>query len=91
MHLQYLCSVFSINLPYLCITGSVDFSTKKEVFVQCMAVRRLQEEKSILVREMRQHWDVLKARANVLSEVSLHQGEGMWQSKCALLLIAVFQ
>ena len=91
--MRYASTVFvqcSQSTFHVCISGSVDFSTKKEVFVQCMAVRRLQEEKSILVREMRQHWDALKSRASVLSEFSLHQNEGMWQSKCALQLTGVF-
>ena len=82
MHQQ--CLHIDLNLPFLCVTGSVDYSTKREVFSKYMAVCRLQEEKSILLREMKQHWDVLKARASVLSEVSLHHEEGMCQSKCAL-------
>ncbi|XP_032391834.1 uncharacterized protein LOC116701895 [Etheostoma spectabile] len=55
--------------------GAVDFSTKKEVFDRVMAVRRLQEEKKILVKEIKQHWDSLKSHARVLSEWSFHQSE----------------
>lgn len=70
---------------YVCVTGTVDFSTKKEVFDRVMAVRRLQEEKKILVKEIKQHWDSLKAHASVLSELSLLQSENTLQGKCAHL------
>ncbi|XP_051250195.1 uncharacterized protein LOC127359916 [Dicentrarchus labrax] len=59
--------------------GSADFSTKKEVFHRVMGVRRLQEEKKILVKEMKQHWESLKAHARVLSQLSQHQSEDAMQ------------
>ena len=40
------------------------------VFDNIMAVRRLNEEKQILVREMDQHWKFLTARAVILKELS---------------------
>ncbi|XP_062864538.1 uncharacterized protein LOC134326322 [Trichomycterus rosablanca] len=49
---------------------SVDLRTKKMVFDNIMAVRRLKEEKQILVREMDQHWKFLTARADTLKELT---------------------
>ncbi|XP_032366186.1 uncharacterized protein LOC116684918 [Etheostoma spectabile] len=79
-HEQAVCmdSVLDTEHPWpwqITQSGSADFSTKKEVFDRVMGVRRLQEEKKILVKEMKQHWESLKAHARVLSELSQHQSE----------------
>lgn len=82
----YVWQKWSLKLHAMSITGSADFSTKKEVFDRVMGVWRLQEEKKILVKEMKQHWESLKAHARVLSELSHHQSEDTMQSKCSLVL-----
>ncbi|XP_035528808.1 uncharacterized protein LOC118336301 [Morone saxatilis] len=79
-HEQAVCmdSILDTEHPWpwqITQSGSADFSTKKEVFDRVMGVRRLQEEKKILVKEMKQHWESLKAHARVLSELSQHQSE----------------
>ncbi|XP_032364155.1 uncharacterized protein LOC116678296 [Etheostoma spectabile] len=79
-HEQAVCmdSVLDTEHPWpwqITQSGSADFSTKKEVFDRVMGVRRLQEDKKILVKEMKQHWESLKAHARVLSELSQHQSE----------------
>ncbi|KAK7910161.1 hypothetical protein WMY93_014845 [Mugilogobius chulae] len=47
---------------------SVDIRTKRQVFDQFMAVKRLQEELKILVAEMAKHWKYLLARSDWLKE-----------------------
>ncbi|KAK7918650.1 hypothetical protein WMY93_009934 [Mugilogobius chulae] len=49
---------------------SVDIKTKRQVFDQFMAVKRLQEEWKILVAEMAKHWKYLLARSDWLQEHS---------------------
>ncbi|XP_055011609.1 uncharacterized protein LOC129409464 isoform X2 [Boleophthalmus pectinirostris] len=48
----------------------VTIRTKRQVFDQVMGVRRLQEEKKILVAEMAKHWNYLLARFGWLKEHS---------------------
>lgn len=45
-----LLTLFSESAPFL---------TKRKVFDKVMAVRRLQEERGLLCKEMKQHWTVL--------------------------------
>ncbi|XP_065140166.1 uncharacterized protein [Paramisgurnus dabryanus] len=47
-------------------TESVPFPTKRKVFDRVMAMRRLQEEKSLLCKEMQQHWMVLTHKTSKL-------------------------
>ncbi|KAI7789369.1 hypothetical protein IRJ41_000985 [Triplophysa rosa] len=55
-------------------TESVPFLTKRKVFDRVMAVRRLQEEKSLICKEMQQHWMVLTQKSSkleaLISEIS---------------------
>ncbi|KAJ4923580.1 hypothetical protein JOQ06_021491, partial [Pogonophryne albipinna] len=51
-------------------SDSVDLKTKRKAFDIIMAIRRLQEEKKIVVTEMDHHWKALKARADSLKELS---------------------
>ena len=44
-----------------------DFLVKKKVFDKVMHVRRLEEEIRILATEVRQHWEFLKKREEILS------------------------
>lgn len=57
-------------LFYLCIPDSVDLRTKRKAFDLVMAVRRLEEEKRILVAEMHKHWKCLCTRADTLKLMS---------------------
>ncbi|KAL6471803.1 hypothetical protein MHYP_G00204530 [Metynnis hypsauchen] len=50
------------------VRGSIDFNSEKKGSNRIMFVQRLQEEKKILVREIKQHWDSLKACDCVLSK-----------------------
>ncbi|XP_058468997.1 uncharacterized protein LOC131443402 isoform X3 [Solea solea] len=49
---------------------SVDLRTKRKAFDIIMAVRRLEEEKNILVLEMDHHWKWLSTRAKTSQELS---------------------
>ncbi len=49
-----------------CISESVPFLTKRKVFDRVMAMRRLQEEKIIICKEMQQHWMVLTHKMSKL-------------------------
>ncbi|XP_030277204.1 uncharacterized protein LOC115584017 isoform X2 [Sparus aurata] len=49
---------------------SVDLRTKRKAFDLVMAVRRLKEEKRILVGEMNKHWKCLCTRADTLKLMS---------------------
>ncbi|XP_030278048.1 uncharacterized protein LOC115584637 [Sparus aurata] len=49
---------------------SVDLRTKRKAFDLVMAVRRLEEEKRILVAEMHKHWKCLCTRADTLKLMS---------------------
>lgn len=65
-----------------CISESVPFLTKRKVFDRVMAMRRLQEEKSLICKEMQQHWMVLTHKTSkleaLINEIS---------SKCKKVLI----
>ncbi|XP_042607829.1 uncharacterized protein LOC122142195 [Cyprinus carpio] len=58
----YVVMVFSF-VPSI---YSVDLSTKRKAFDIVMAVRRLEEEKRILIAEMNKHWKSLCTRADTL-------------------------
>ncbi|XP_026072377.1 uncharacterized protein LOC113052205 [Carassius auratus] len=49
---------------------SVDLRTKRKAFDIVMAVRRLEEEKRILIAEMNKHWKSLCSRADTLKQMS---------------------
>ncbi|KAK7130685.1 hypothetical protein R3I94_015982 [Phoxinus phoxinus] len=49
---------------------SVDLRTKRKAFDIVMAVRRLEEEKRILIAEMNKHWKSLCTRADTLKHMS---------------------
>lgn len=53
-----------------CIPDSVDLRTKRKAFDIVMAVRRLEEEKKILIAEMNKHWKSLCTRADTLKQMS---------------------
>lgn len=55
---------------HLCIPDSVDLRTKRKAFDIVMAVRRLEEEKRILIAEMNKHWKSLCSRADTLKQMS---------------------
>ncbi|XP_073672422.1 uncharacterized protein [Paramisgurnus dabryanus] len=55
------------QLPH---TDSVSLQTKRKAFDVIMSLKRLEEEKKILVAEMSHHWKFLSARANALKELS---------------------
>lgn len=55
---------------HLCIPDSVDLRTKRKAFDTVMAVRRLEEEKRILIAEMNKHWKSLCTRADTLKQMS---------------------
>ena len=62
--------ILPVNLCQKCIPDSVDLKTKRKAFDTVMAVRRHEEEKKILVKEMNHHWKYLSARADGLKELS---------------------
>ncbi|XP_026066270.1 uncharacterized protein LOC113048617 [Carassius auratus] len=43
-------------------TESAPFLTKRKVFDKVMAVRRLQEERGLICKEMKQHWTVMRQK-----------------------------
>ncbi|XP_057202587.1 uncharacterized protein LOC130561930 [Triplophysa rosa] len=49
---------------------SVDLRTKRKAFDMVMAVRRLEEEKRIVIAEMEKYWTSLCTRADTLKEMS---------------------
>lgn len=49
----------------------VDLRTKRRAFDNVMAIRRLEEEKKILVMEMNHHWKSLSSRGDSLKELSI--------------------
>ncbi|KAI4829811.1 hypothetical protein KUCAC02_001476 [Chaenocephalus aceratus] len=57
-------------LSHKCNPDSVDLKTKRKAFDIIMAIRRLQEEKKMVVTEMDRHWKALKACADSLKELS---------------------
>ena len=48
---------------------SVDLRTKRRAFDLIMSLRRLQEEKKILITEMKNHWNSLSARGDSLQQL----------------------
>lgn len=53
-----------------CIPDTVDLKTKRKAFDVVMAIRRLEEEKKIVLSEMAKHWKSLSTRADTLKEMS---------------------
>ncbi|XP_067219639.1 uncharacterized protein [Chanodichthys erythropterus] len=49
---------------------AVDLKTKRKAFDVVMAIRRLEEEKKIVLSEMAKHWKSLSTRADTLKEMS---------------------
>lgn len=62
--------MYEFFFGHKCFPDSVDFRTKRRAFDIVMSVRRLQEEKKILVTEMNHHWKSLSARRDSLKELS---------------------
>ncbi|KAG7473601.1 hypothetical protein MATL_G00097570 [Megalops atlanticus] len=60
-------TVWPWQLPH---GDSVDLRTKRKAFDIVMAVRRLEEEKRILIAKMDSHWKSLSTRADTLKEMS---------------------
>ncbi|XP_034087553.1 uncharacterized protein LOC117556364 [Gymnodraco acuticeps] len=60
---------------------SFDLRTKRRAFDLVMAVKRLQEEKKILVTEMNHHWKVLSTRSDSLKELSCLQNSPLGLSE----------
>ncbi|KAG7455547.1 hypothetical protein MATL_G00257940 [Megalops atlanticus] len=54
--------------------GTVGILTKKRIFDKVMAVRRLEEEEVILLKEMRQHWKSLRQRELTLQNAIVEEG-----------------
>ncbi|XP_039465764.1 uncharacterized protein LOC120439117 [Oreochromis aureus] len=64
---------------------SVSLTTKRRAFDIIMAIRRLEEEKKILVREMDHHWKSLSKYDDTLKELSgLFSSEIFKSSHCGL-------
>ncbi|KAI4806955.1 hypothetical protein KUCAC02_017745, partial [Chaenocephalus aceratus] len=57
------------------------FMTKRRAFDLVMAVKRLEEEKKILVTEMNHHWKVLSTRSDSLKELSCLQNSPLGLSE----------
>ncbi|CAL8311067.1 unnamed protein product [Gadus morhua 'NCC'] len=49
---------------------NVDLKTKRKAFDVVMAIRRLEEERKIVIAEMAKHWKSLSTRADTLKEMS---------------------
>ncbi|XP_077093872.1 uncharacterized protein LOC143745629 [Siphateles boraxobius] len=58
------------RIEELVASDSVDLRTKRKAFDIVMAVRRLEEEKRILIAEMNKHWKSLCTRADTLKQMS---------------------
>lgn len=66
-------------------SDSVSLTTKRRAFDIIMAIRRLEEEKKILVREMDHHWKSLSKYDDTLKELSsLFSSEIFKSSHCGL-------
>ncbi|XP_050958662.1 uncharacterized protein LOC127160024, partial [Labeo rohita] len=50
-------------------TESSLFLTKRKIFDRVMAVRRLEEEKAVILKEMKQHWTVLIQKTSNFEEL----------------------
>ena len=72
--------VLPVNLCHKCIPDYVDLKKKRKAFDTIMAVRRLQEEKGILVTEMEHHWRTLSACAHDLKELACIVSSGTMSS-----------
>ncbi|KAI2655906.1 Alanine--tRNA ligase [Labeo rohita] len=48
---------------------SGSFLTKRKIFDKVMAVRRLEEEKALILKEMKQHWNVLIQKTSKFEEL----------------------
>lgn len=55
---------------HLLVTDTVDLRIKRNFFDTIMAVRRLEEEKKILVTAMHHHWSYIKNKLALLKEIS---------------------
>nr|XP_055036443.1 uncharacterized protein LOC129423929 isoform X2 [Misgurnus anguillicaudatus] len=77
------------QLPH---TDSVSLQTKRKAFDVIMSLKRLEEEKKILVAEMSHHWKFLSARANALKELSCLISSDTLEGMCNILcyIIAKF-
>lgn len=71
-----------------CFLDIVDLRTKRRAFDTVMAVRRLQEEKEILVMEMNHHWKSLSSRGDSLKELSCLVSRATMQSMYSKCYIA---
>ncbi|XP_059399541.1 uncharacterized protein LOC132131514 isoform X2 [Carassius carassius] len=56
--------------PWQLSHDAVDLKTKRKAFDVVMAIRRLEEEKKIVLSEMAKHWKSLSTRADTLKEMS---------------------
>ena len=74
--------ILPVNLCLKCIPETVDLRTKRKAFDIVMAVRRLEEEKKILVTEMNHHWKCLSTRADGLAKLSCIVSEPMKGMYC---------
>lgn len=63
-------SIHELLFCYKCFPDSVDLRTKRRAFDLIMSLRRLQEEKKILITEMKNHWNSLSARGDSLQQLS---------------------
>ncbi|XP_047239102.1 uncharacterized protein LOC124878915 isoform X6 [Girardinichthys multiradiatus] len=63
-------------------SDSVCLTIKRRAFDGIMAVRRLEEEKRILVREMDHHWKSLLAYEDTLKKLSYLSSSGSFKSLC---------
>jgi len=54
---------------YVYFVDDVNLLTKKKVFDKVMLIRRLEEEKIILVQEAKQHWLYLRSQEHKLNSL----------------------
>lgn len=61
---------YNLLIFHNCIPDAVDLKIKRKAFDVVMAIRRLEEEKKIVLSEMAKHWKSLSTRADTLKEMS---------------------
>lgn len=74
---------------HLCIPDSVDLRTKRKAFDIVMAVRRLEEEKRILIAEMNKHWKSLCTRADTLKHMSSQLSNVTSGTVCICVILGI--
>ncbi|XP_065143945.1 uncharacterized protein [Paramisgurnus dabryanus] len=77
--------VFDIILSDETHGDAVDLKTKRKAFDVVIAIRRLEEEKKIVLSEMGKHWKSLSTRADTLKQMSCQLSSEALKSELLVL------